>query len=86
MKLDELQTLFGHEKMKRYAANPKNAHYYWLPLIGLYTGARINEICQLNLAADVILDRETKIHYSHFTDETEPSQSQSRQIHLAYVL
>jgi integrase len=24
-------------------------YYYWLPLIGLYTGARIEEICQLHL-------------------------------------
>jgi integrase len=24
-------------------------HYYWLPLLGLYTGARLNEICQLSL-------------------------------------
>lgn len=25
-------------------------YYYWLPLLGLYTGARINEICQLKLS------------------------------------
>lgn len=25
-------------------------HYYWIPLLGLYTGARINELCQLRLA------------------------------------
>jgi integrase len=25
-------------------------YYYWLPLLGLYTGARINELCQLSLA------------------------------------
>jgi integrase len=24
-------------------------HYYWLPLLGLYTGARLNELCQLYL-------------------------------------
>jgi len=28
----------------------KHSYYYWLPLIALYTGARINEICQLGLA------------------------------------
>jgi len=27
----------------------KHDYYYWLPLIALYTGARIEEICQLNL-------------------------------------
>jgi len=25
-------------------------YYYWLPLLGLYTGARINELCQLALS------------------------------------
>ena len=28
----------------------KHPYYYWLPLIGLYTGARMNEICQLYCA------------------------------------
>jgi hypothetical protein len=25
-------------------------HYYWLPLLGLFTGARLEELCQLHLA------------------------------------
>jgi integrase len=28
----------------------KHSYYFWLPLIGLYTGARMNEICQLYCA------------------------------------
>jgi integrase len=28
----------------------RHSYYYWLPLIGLYTGARMNEICQLYCA------------------------------------
>lgn len=27
----------------------KHPHYYWLPLLGLFTGARIDELCQLHL-------------------------------------
>ena len=27
----------------------KHPHYFWLPLLGLYTGARLNELCQLYL-------------------------------------
>jgi integrase len=71
MKLDELQTLFRHKQMERYASNHSTAHYYWLPLIGLYTGARINEICQLNPSTDIVLDNATGIHYFHFTDDGE---------------
>lgn len=41
----DLQKLFSSEihTQKKY----KHPHYYWLPLLGLYTGARLNELCQL---------------------------------------
>jgi integrase len=45
------------EQLVRMFNNPvfthhefKHAYYYWLPLIGLYTGARMNEICQIYCA------------------------------------
>lgn len=42
---EELQKLFSTEIhiQKKY----KHPHYYWLPLLGIYTGARLNELCQL---------------------------------------
>jgi len=43
--------------------------YYWLPLIGLYTGARINEICQLRL--DDIRQTSTGVWFFDITDEAE---------------
>lgn len=41
----DLKKLFNTEihNQKKY----KHPHYYWLPLLGLYTGARLNELCQL---------------------------------------
>ncbi|WP_419209337.1 tyrosine-type recombinase/integrase [Photobacterium leiognathi subsp. mandapamensis] len=41
----DLKKLFSTEihTQKKY----KHSHYYWLPLLGLYTGARLNELCQL---------------------------------------
>ena len=71
IKPDELKILFGHEIMKGYVDDPKTAHYCWLPLIGLYTGARINEVCQLNPFTDIVQDADTGIWYFHFTDEGE---------------
>ncbi|MEZ8616356.1 hypothetical protein AB6D33_10930 [Vibrio splendidus] len=40
----DLQKLFSTDihTQKKY----KHPHYYWLPLLGLYTGARLNELCQ----------------------------------------
>ncbi|MSS75788.1 MAG: hypothetical protein EXR90_02565 [Methyloglobulus sp.] len=68
MKLDELQTLFRHKQMERYASNQCTAHYYWLPLIGLYTGARINEICQLNPFTDIVLDNASSDNFYSVTN------------------
>lgn len=54
----------GHEKRKVFdnadlvalfsspefqASDRKHPYYYWLPLLGLFTGARIDELCQLYL-------------------------------------
>lgn len=42
----DLQKLFGTEihTQKEF----KHPHYYWLPLLGVFTGARLNELCQLH--------------------------------------
>jgi integrase len=46
--VDELARLFGaaEHAQRRY----KTAYSYWLPLMGLLTGARLNELCQLHLS------------------------------------
>lgn len=44
---DELRRMFTHS---RYVDNKFNATYqFWLPLLGLFTGARISELCQIRL-------------------------------------
>jgi len=55
---DDLARIFGAdwyrtgrgERTKSGAFRTFRPHYYWLPLLGLYTGARINELSQLYLA------------------------------------
>jgi integrase len=68
---DELQRLFnGHiyqpEKLRR-----SNGHSYqfWLPLLAAYTGARQNELCQLNI--NHIKESDDSIWYIDITDEEE---------------
>lgn len=58
-KPDELKRLFEGPEITSFADNPNHAHYYWLPLIGLFTGARVNEICQLNPQVDIFKDLES---------------------------
>lgn len=47
---EELEKLFlNNEILLRTGKKRTHSYYFWLPLIGLFTGARINEICQLYL-------------------------------------
>ncbi len=41
-KEDDLKTLFG-------SLTKSDGHKYWIPLIGIYSGARLEEICQLHI-------------------------------------
>ncbi|MDO9004591.1 MAG: site-specific integrase [Aquabacterium sp.] len=55
---DELTQIFGEEWYQTGRGELSKAntfrefqpHYYWLPLLGLFTGARIGELCQLHLS------------------------------------
>lgn len=49
----ELERLFMGQEYLGFARSPSKHHFYWLPLIGLYTGARVNEVCQLNPQSDI---------------------------------
>lgn len=69
-KLPELQRLFEGAEMRNFAADKAMAHYYWLPHIGLFTGARVNEICQLNPQTDILKDPETGVWYFWITTKT----------------
>jgi len=44
---EDLELLFHAEQYQRHQF--LRPYYYWLPLIGLYSGMRIEEICQLHL-------------------------------------
>jgi integrase len=48
----ELQTLFEGPGFAAIAADPEREALYWLPIVGLYTGARPRELCQLNPQCD----------------------------------
>lgn len=71
--LDELTTIFGAALFQRGAITGRKfgPAEFWLPLIGLYTGARIEEIAQLRV-------KEIRRHavlgcFFHITDEGEDS-------------
>lgn len=51
---EDLQKIFAQATYVPWARN--HPHRWWAPLIGLYTGARVNEVCQLKLA-DIVEER-----------------------------
>lgn len=50
----DLRALF--DKTKYAPADGPKPNHYWLPLLGLYTGARLNELCQLRLEDVVVVN------------------------------
>lgn len=71
---NELKRLFQGPELERFASTPALAHQFWLPVLGLYTGARVNELCQLNPQTDLLTDPETGIRYIFITDETDAAE------------
>jgi len=67
----ELKRLFEGPEMREFASDQAQAHRYWLPLIGLFTGARVNEICQLNPQKDILQDTESGTWHFWITKDTE---------------
>lgn len=68
--LPELRRLFEGPELAAYACDGQRAHCFWLPHIGLFTGARVNEICQLNPQTDILQDSESGVWHFLITEET----------------
>lgn len=67
----ELQRLFVGAEMRAFAADPTQHDKYWLPLLGLFTGARVNELCQLNPQVDIAQDAESGVWHLWINADTE---------------
>ena len=65
--VDELNTILG-EKLKRESLDKDKPERYWVTLISAYSGARLNEICQLDIKD---IRQEEDIWVISFVDDTE---------------
>jgi len=83
VKLSPVRTKAAHAERQRFdqadlkklfetalfAVKPSKLFYrYWVPLLGLYTGARLNEICQLSVSD---IRQEDSVWYLDINDEEE---------------
>jgi integrase len=76
IRADELRKAYGQDDLKKLVAGYScltqdekaklkgSPDRFWIPLISLYSGLRLNEICQLN-TDDVKQDEETGVWYFH---------------------
>ncbi|WKJ89072.1 hypothetical protein QZJ86_13680 [Methylomonas montana] len=71
LKTAEVEQLLNHELMRDYLTKEKSVCKFWLAMIGLFTGARVNEICQLNPKHDIVKDIDSGVWFFNFTEETE---------------
>jgi integrase len=78
MSTAELRRLFEGEEFVALAHAEADAHKYWLPLVGLYTGARVNELCQINPQTDV--GEEAGIAFLHITEQTEADDGVTKSV------
>ena len=70
----DLKLIFSSPIFKEHKYT--NDYYYWLPLMGLHTGARIEELCQLHLS-DI---RETEgVHYFNISDEGDDQRLKNKE-------
>ena len=59
---EQLQSIFNSEEFQKGIWFKKYIWRHWGLLLALYTGARVNEICQLDVA-DIIKDKSSGIYY-----------------------
>ena len=72
MRPEELRRLFEGSEFAAFAGDAEKEHCYWFPLVGLYTGARVNEVCQLNPQCDI--KEEGGIWFFDITEDTETDE------------
>lgn len=75
----ELSTLFSSQ-IFRSGGCGEQAYKYWLPLLALYTGARLNELCQLHLCDIVRSQGLWSINFNDSHPEQRLKNSESRRI------
>ena len=64
-----LDDMFGSHKVENF----DKIYKFWVPLIGLYTGARLNEICQMDVT-DISMVDSTHVFLMMYNEENEENE------------
>lgn len=79
LKPDELKRMFEGPEMKALADDPAEHHKFWLPIICLYTGSRINEVVQLNPQTDIKQDG-AGVWYFELSEDSDGAEGLAKSI------
>ncbi|MFS8159545.1 MAG: tyrosine-type recombinase/integrase [Candidatus Roizmanbacteria bacterium] len=71
--IEDIQAILGNLKQ-----DPAKPERYWIPMIGLYSGMRLDEICQLHIEDIVELDKIKCININESGDKKLKTQSSER--------
>lgn len=75
---DELKAIFsGHIYQSTWKEKHQKPHRFWVPLLGAFTGARLNELCSLYLK-DFEYDDTTGYWFISITDDTEDKKVKTK--------
>lgn len=76
----DLERIFMGPELAGYAKQPDQLHMFWLPHLGLYTGARVNELCQLNPLVDILKDETSGTWYLDITELSEAAENVNKRV------
>ena len=69
LSISEVDKLINNSVMLAYISNPLEVHNYWFAMLGLFSGARLNEICQLHPTKDIKQDKESGCWFFEVTED-----------------
>ena len=83
--MEEILKLIAGLMKQRPLVQPQQ---FWIPLLGLFTGARINELCQLRVEDVQLVDNIWGIHFRHLPEKmqfTKAKKSRFCPVHPALI-
>ncbi len=76
----ELERLFMGPEMAGFSKRSDELHKFWLPHLGLFTGARVNELCQINPQVDILKDESSGVWYLNITERSEAAENVTKRV------
>jgi integrase len=65
----EVDTLINNDVMNGYINNQSEVHNFWFVMLGLFSGARLNEVCQLHPVNDIRMDEKSGVWFFEVTED-----------------